>query len=168
MKPLNLLAIAGSLRARSSNAALLQAAAMLAPDDVSVEIYQNLGDLPHFDSGAVPRLARELRARVRAADGVIISTPEYAHGLPANFKNLLDWLVDGGEWWDKPVLVLRTGYSGELAHALLIEALNTLMANVTIRQVPLGTGKITAETLAQDNEMASLLRVAVAALASEI
>ena len=88
--PLQLLAISGSLRAASSNSALLQAAATLSPAGVSVEIYENMGDLPHFnpdDDGANPSASvADLRARVVAADGLIICTPEYVHGLPGKVK----------------------------------------------------------------------------------
>ena len=84
MPPVRLLAISGSLRAASLNSALLRAVVALAPSDVCVELYTGLGNLPLFnpdleitDSPAVA----DFYARVLEADGVIIASPEYAHGV---------------------------------------------------------------------------------------
>src|SRR5437764_1175741 len=98
-----ILAISGSLRAVSSNTALLRAAAALAPEGVEVELYGGLGDLPHFNpdlddpdhKDREPAAVTDLRARVRSADGLLIAAPEYAHGVPGAMKNALDWLVGG-------------------------------------------------------------------------
>ena len=173
--PLRLLAISGSLRAASSNSALLQAAAMLAPAGVTVEIYGDMGALPHFnpddDRENAPALVADLRARVLAADGLIICTPEYVHGLPGSFKNLLDWLVSGGELWDKPVAILRVANRGAFADASLREVLTTLMARISApasMQVPLGTNQVDIDDLVKNAEISALLRACVAALAEEI
>src|SRR5262245_21657419 len=96
---MKILAISGSLRAHSSNAAILRAMAALAPPDVDIELYEELGRLPHFNpdldqEGAVaPRPVADFRRRLAAADGVVICSPEYAHGTPGSLKNGLDWLV---------------------------------------------------------------------------
>jgi chromate reductase len=69
--------------------------------------YAGLGDLPHFnpddDRDPLHPAVAELRAAIKAADAVLICTPEYAGGLPGSFKNLLDWTVGGGEIYGKPV-----------------------------------------------------------------
>ena len=169
---LKLLAISGSLRAASSNAALLRAAALVAPPEIEVEIYQQMGNLPHFNpdlESDLPPVISDLRQRVQAADGVLICTPEYVHGLPGSFKNLLDWLVSGGELWDKPVAVLRVAHRGEFAHASLLEILVTLMARVSAKasvSLPLGTNNVSAEQIAADAEMAALLRDSLRTLAN--
>ena len=174
MNPLNLLAISGSLRAASSNGALLQAATSLAPADVSIEIYPNMGALPHFnpdDDGDVAASVADLRARVAAADGLIICTPEYVHGLPGSFKNLLDWLVSGGELWDKPVAIISVANRGAFANASLREILQTLMARVCETasvEVPLGTNRVDVAGLLADAEISALLRGCVEDLAREI
>src|SRR5262249_34365639 len=93
------LAISGSLRTESSNTTLLRAAARLAPPGVDVVLYEGMGHLPHFnpdldgEGAAPPPAVADLRARVGAADAVMICSPEYAHGVPGSMKNLLDWLV---------------------------------------------------------------------------
>ena len=172
---LRLLAISGSLRATSSNSALLQAATALAPADVNIEIYENMGALPHFnpddDDENAPAIVLDLRARVVAADGILICTPEYVHGLPGSFKNLLDWLVIGGELWNKPVAIIRVANRGTFAQASLLEILKTLMANVSESasvEVPLGSNKVDVAALLADAEIAALLRGCVETLANEI
>jgi chromate reductase len=98
---MRILAISGSLRAASSNTALLRAAAALAPEGMEVVLYGGLGDLPHFNpdlEGAAPPAVIDLWARVREADGLLIACPEYAHGVPGAMKNALDWLVGGDEF----------------------------------------------------------------------
>ena len=100
---MNVLALTGSLRARSINTDLLKAAALLAPAGTTVKVSQILSKLPHFnpdldDVGSVPPAAvAKLRNAVAKADAVLISSPEYAHGVAGAFKNLLDWLVSGPE-----------------------------------------------------------------------
>jgi NAD(P)H-dependent FMN reductase len=98
-----ILLICGSLRAGSGNAAVLGTVATL----TSSTTYAGLGDLPHFnpddDRDPLHPAVAELRAAIKAADAVLICTPEYAGGLPGSFKNLLDWTVGGGEIYGKPV-----------------------------------------------------------------
>jgi chromate reductase len=106
---MKLLAIAGSIRAGSSNAALVRAAARLAPPGVVVEVYDGVARLPHFspdlDVEPLPGPVAALRAAVGACNGLVIATPEYAHGMPGSLKNALDWLVSATEPIDLPVLM---------------------------------------------------------------
>src|SRR5215216_3583814 len=96
---LHILAISGSLRAASSNMAVLQALAALAPADLTIAMYDQLADLPYFnpdidrEGDTPPASVAELRAQIGRADGIIICSPEYAHGVPGVLKNALDWLV---------------------------------------------------------------------------
>src|SRR4030095_16413207 len=90
---MNILAISGSLRADSSNARLLRSAAAVAPAGMAFICYEQLALLPHFNpaldgEGATPPPAvADLRRLLAEADGVVISTPEYAHGGPGPPKN---------------------------------------------------------------------------------
>jgi chromate reductase len=92
---MNVLGIAGSLRAGSFNAALLRAAAALAPEGVAVEEYPGLRDIPPYDADLdvdpPPAPVADLRARIRNADGLLIATPEYNYGVPGVLKNAIDW-----------------------------------------------------------------------------
>lgn len=92
---LTVLAIPGSLRRGSFNAMLLRAADVRSPEHVVFEHYEGLGDLPHFsedlEGALTPASVLELRDRLRAADAVLISTPEYNGAMPGSLKNALDW-----------------------------------------------------------------------------
>lgn len=126
---MKVLAISGSLRATSSNAALVRAAARLAPTEL--EIYDGLAGLPHFspdlDVEPPPAPVAELRAAVGRCDALLIATPEYAHGMPGSLKNALDWLVSAAEPIDKPVLLISASPGGAgHAHAQLSEVLRTM------------------------------------------
>lgn len=87
--------IAGSLRRGSFNRALLEAARQAAPPSLVIAIHA-LDAIPLYnadveESGA-PAAVDELREAVRAADGLLIATPEYNHGVPGVLKNTIDWL----------------------------------------------------------------------------
>jgi chromate reductase len=101
---MSLLLISGSLRDGSTNTALLRTAQAIDPD---TERFARMRDLPHFspddDGDDLPSAVVELRAAVGRADAVLVCTPEYAGALPGSFKNLLEWLVGGGEAYRKPI-----------------------------------------------------------------
>lgn len=131
-----LLTISGSLRAGSSNAALLDAAARLAPVDVMVSTYAGIAALPAFSPdieegpGGLPAAVAHWRAALAAADAVLISSPEYAHGIPGALKNALDWAVGGSEMVAKPVGLLSASAASRFAHPQLVEVLTTMSAAV--------------------------------------
>lgn len=125
--------MSGSLRASSSNGFLLRAAEVLAPEGVVVEHYEGLGTLPHFNpdlADAPPDRVLELFARVGWAHGLLISSPEYARGIPGSFKNALDWLVGSSEFPDKPVAVFNTSPRASDAQAALRLVLQTMSARL--------------------------------------
>ena len=130
---MELLAISGSLRATSSNAAIVRALARLS--SVPVRIHESVGVLPHFspdlDVAPLPAPVAALRRAVGEASGLVIATPEYAHGMPGSLKNALDWLVSATEPIDKPVLLVSASPSGAAhAHAQLLEVLRTMSMRV--------------------------------------
>lgn len=92
---IRVLGIAGSLRRGSYNRALLRAAADLLPADVTIETAE-IGALPLYDAdleaAGVPAAVTALKARVRAADALLIATPEYNTSVSGALKNALDWL----------------------------------------------------------------------------
>lgn len=131
---MNVLAIPGSLRATSSNAAMLRAAAHVVPD-LELTLYGGLGELPHFspdlDVDPIPPPVAALRAQIGAADALAISSPEYAHGMPGSLKNALDWLVSSIEAIGKPVLLISGSPGGAAhSHAQLLEVLRTMSMQV--------------------------------------
>jgi len=171
---LRILAISGSLRAASSNTALLRAAAALAPEDMEVVLYDGLGDLPHFNpdlEGAAPPTVIELWARVREADGLLIACPEYAHGVPGAMKNALDWLVGGDEFIRKPVALLNASPRATHAQASLAETIRTMSGRIVAEAsiaVPLLGRSFDPAGIAANPEIASSLREALAAFARAI
>ncbi len=90
----NVFAFAGSLRDGSYNRALLQAAQELAPDGITIEIFDLTG-VPLYNADLEdegnPERVTALKDGIRAADAVLIATPEYNHGVPAVTKNAVDW-----------------------------------------------------------------------------
>ena len=96
--------ISGSTREGALHTAALRTAARFAPPEITATLYRDLRTLPAFAPGEQPPdPVVDLRARVVASDAVLFCTPEYAGSLPGSLKNLLDWLVDGGELQGKPV-----------------------------------------------------------------
>ena len=92
---LRIIGIAGSLRAGSYNRALLRAAQELAPPTLQIDV-ADLSDIPMFnadvDARATPPAVTVLRTAIHAADGLLLVTPEYNHGVPGVLKNAVDWL----------------------------------------------------------------------------
>ena len=131
-----LLTVSGSLRAGSSNAVLLSAVERLGPADVVVSAYTGVAALPAFNPDVeegpspLPEPVRQWRAAIAAADAVLISSPEYVHGIPGSLKNALDWIVGGSEIVGKPVGVLSASAASRFAHPQLVEVLRTMSANV--------------------------------------
>ncbi len=123
-----LLALSGSLRAASFNTAALHALAQLAPDNINVLI-NDLGDIPLFNpdlENSAPSSVIALKEKLRACDGLIIASPEYAHGMTGVLKNALDWLVSGDEFVDKPIMLINTSPRATHAQASLKEVLTTM------------------------------------------
>jgi chromate reductase len=93
-RALEIVGIAGSLRRGSYNRALLGAAVELAPPRLRITIH-DLAPIPLFnadvEAGALPASVSELREAIRRADGLLIATPEYNHGVPGVLKNAIDW-----------------------------------------------------------------------------
>ncbi len=135
MQPFNIVAIAGSLRERSLNRAALRAAVPLAPASLSIELV-SIADIPLYngdlDVEDGPDPVRELKAKITAADGLLIATPEFNYGVPGVLKNAIDW-------------VSRPAYRSPLAHkpvamlGVTPSTIGTARAQGQLKQVLLGT-----------------------------
>jgi NAD(P)H-dependent FMN reductase len=166
--PVEILALSGSLRAGSSNSALVRAAARVAPDGVCVKVYEGLRTLPPFDPDedqpgqALPDAVAEFRALVSRADALLLSTPEYARALPGAFKNALDWLVGSPDFAGKLVAVVAPTTRSVHAQAQLRVVLSTMSATLfeqgTPVVVPLSSQEASAGDATVDDIVARPLR----------
>jgi NAD(P)H-dependent FMN reductase len=141
---MRLLAISGSLRAESTNTALLRELQRFTPRDVEVVLYTEMGELPIFnpdlEGSRTPAAVLRLTEQLNGSDGLVVCSPEYAHGIPGGLKNLFDWLTSRSEVVDKPILLLHASHRGDVGLAALHEVLSTLssktMPEVSVR-IPL-------------------------------
>lgn len=166
---MNILAICGSLRARSSNLSVLQAARMLAPQSLEITLFDGLEALPHFnpdrDTETPPLPVSKLREAVGGADALLICSPEYARGVAGVMKNALDWLVSSFEFPDKPVAVINASQRSTHADAALRLTLQTMSARLIDEAsitLPLLGRNPDAAGIAQDPELSAQLRTALA------
>ena len=102
---INILGISGSLRRDSLNRALLRAAGSLLPSGADLEV-ADISDLPLYNWDVeqelgFPEPVIRFRSQIAAADGLLISTPEYNNSIPGPLKNALDWASRGGQ--DSPL-----------------------------------------------------------------
>lgn len=187
-----ILAVSGSLRAGSSNTTLLRAAMRLAPEGVRVDLYERLDALPLFNPdreselyeevGSAPRFradlddpglaaVKDLNVRVRGADGLLISCPEYAGGVPGAFKNALDWLVGGDAFVAKPFALFNASPRATRAQAALRMTLETMsgwMVDDACATFPLRGRGLASAAIVSEEALAKPIRAALAAFASAI
>ena len=87
-----ILGFAGSLRMASYNRSILRAAQALVPKDAKLEIF-DLDGMPLFNQdleGQPSAKVQEFKAKIRAADAILIATPEYNYSIPGVLKNAID------------------------------------------------------------------------------
>lgn len=108
-----IIALVGTNSDKSTNRTLLQYMEKHFATQAAIEVVE-IKDLPLFDKPAdkiVPEAVRELAEKIEASDGVIISTPEYDHSVPAALINALNWLSYGiVPFVDKPVMITGASY----------------------------------------------------------
>ncbi len=170
---MHILSISGSLRARSSSTAIIHALELVAPVGVTVTVYEGMGRLPHFNpdldrEGDEPPLpVAELRRMIGEADALVISTPEYAHGIPGSLKNLLDLLVSSAEFPGIAVGLINPSLESFHANAALAEVLRTMSAQLPVEasvRIPILDRNMDAEGIAADSKLADPLRAVIQVL----
>jgi NAD(P)H-dependent FMN reductase len=168
-----ILGISGSVRRLSTNRAVIAAATQLAPSGAEVTTFDGLLPIPAFnpdvrDSEITPAV-HALRCAIDLCDAVIISSPEYAHGVPGALKNALDWLVGSGEFIDKPVAVINASSRASYAWASLVETLRTMSATIVEEAsitLPLDGRAADASVILADASLARTLADALETLAA--
>jgi chromate reductase len=171
---MRILAITGSLRRVSSNTTLLRAIRLLAPANVEVTLYSGLADLPGFNpdlEGAEPSSVLTFRELLKKADGIFISSPEYAHGVPGALKNALDWVVGSGELVDKPAAILNASSLATYAQASLRETITVMSARVITEAsltIPLQGKRLDENGIVADPQLSRLVLSAINELVATI
>jgi len=126
-----ILAIPGSVRKASINRAVLKYIKQTFKEKLDIEIYDKVDQLPIFnpdlEGDLLPEIVKALQNKIKAADGIIISTPEYVFSLPSNLKNLLEWHVSTTLFSKKPVALIIAAASGK--HAF--QSLDLVMSTIT-------------------------------------
>jgi len=153
---IHILGIAGSLRKESCNKAILRAAAEMVPPDAEIEVF-DLEGIPLFNQDHdrnPPERVRVFKESIRAADGILIATPEYNYSFPGVLKNAIDWASRpyGDSAWDgKPVAVMSASVGilgGARAQYHLRQCfvfLNMMSLNRPEVMVPTAADKIDAQ-----------------------
>lgn len=175
---MRVLAVSGSLRAGSTNTAVLDTAAAVAPRRVVVVRYDAVALLPHFDPDddrpPLPSAVADLREQIRVADALLVSTPEYAGALPGSFKNLLDWTIGGGEMDRKPVGWVNvsgapTAAAGVYASlAVVLRYASTDIVDDACVALPVSRAMIGADGLVADEAVRARLVGVLEALAARL
>ena len=164
---MRILAVSGSLQARSANLALLEVARNRAPPQVEVVIFDGLRRLPQFDldleaSAKVPAV-EEWRSALSSSDGLLIASPEYGFSLPGALKNAIDWVIGSGELERKVVAVTASVSHpdrGRRGLASLLEPLRAVSATIV-------GGEPIVRGASFEEEVAALLGALVAAIRTE-
>lgn len=173
-RSVRILAISGSLRAASLNSALLRAAARIAPADIEIAVFGQLGDLPLFNPDLDPEsieTVETLRRQIIAADALLVASPEYAHGVTGVMKNALDWMVGNESFVDKPIALLNASPRATHAQAALRETVRTMSARLiddaSITLPILGSG-LDEDAIARHGEIRTALLDALHVLAAAV
>jgi chromate reductase len=162
--PVEILMLSGSLRAGSTNEALLRTAELLLPAGARASRFPGMAGLPHFnpddDREPLPDLVVDLRSRIARAGAVLICTPEYAGGLPGSFKNLLDWTVGGMEINDRPTAWVNCSGAGPDGAARTHESLRAVLSFTgaaivedACARIPIPRGAVGPEGIVTDAEI---------------
>jgi NAD(P)H-dependent FMN reductase len=129
-----IVAISGSTRKNSTNLNLIKAIIELSADDLDIQLFEGLSDIPHFnpdlDTKNPPRQISDFRNKLKASDGILICTPEYAMGVPGTLKNAIDWTVSSCEFSHKPVALITASSQGQKGHQSLLETLKIIESDI--------------------------------------
>ncbi|MGW1162708.1 NADPH-dependent FMN reductase [Streptomyces sp. NPDC002513] len=162
---MKILGLCGSLRSGSFNASVLRTAVDLTIAPRELVVWPDLGRLPFFnvdvEETALPGIVAELRSAVGTSDGVLIASPEYAHGTSGVLKNALEWLVGGGEIAAKPVALVSASTAitgGDNARAWLSQTLTVMGAQVIPQdlRIPQAARKIADGRVTDEPTVAAL------------
>lgn len=116
----------------------------------------------------LPREVAEFHERIRQADAILISSPEYIHGVPGSFKNALDWTASSGVFIGKPLALINASATSNHAQDSLIETLTVLMADVTSSRIPLRSNRLSLDDVLADSAIVEKLQEVLATLINAV
>ena len=126
------IAICGSTRQASINHTLIKAIVNLSAENLDIAIFDGIANLPQFnpdnDEENVADEVADFRQQVNNAEGIIICTPEYAHGVPGTLKNAIDWTISSSQFPHKPTMLITASTDGNFGHKALLETLKAIEA----------------------------------------
>lgn len=126
---MKILAISGSLREQSYNRAAVEALSQVAPEGVVVHVFDGLRNLPLFNPDLEETrvfAVEHFKEALSDSHGLVIASPEYAHGISGVMKNALDWLVSGEEFIHMPIMLINTSPRAHHAQDALREVVVTM------------------------------------------
>jgi NAD(P)H-dependent FMN reductase len=185
MSDIKVLTLVGSLRAASINRQIAELAADVAPEGVTVAIFEQLGELPFYNEDIdpavndavdeAPAAVAALRAAAADADATLVVTPEYNGSIPAVIKNAIDWLsrpFGDGALKDKPLAVIGGSfgrYGGVWAHDETRKSFGIAGPRV-VEAIKLSVpfGSLNGQHPREHAELASNVRDAVGKLVAEV
>src|SRR3954468_10347144 len=160
---MRILAVCGSLQAKSGNLALLHVAQAAVPAGVELFLFDGLRDLPHFNSdleaGGPPESVRRWREALAASDAVLIASPEYGFSLPGVLKNGIDWVIGSGELEQKVVAITAAVPGPERGR----RGLQALRDTLTAVRVTIVGGEPIVKGPEFDRQVATLMEALIAA-----
>lgn len=159
----NILAIVGSASKESSNLKLVQYLSSIMQKDFSIQIFDALSTLPHFNPEQTdtntPKEITDIRNAISHADGIIICTPEYIFSMPSGLKNLIEWCVSTTVFSGKPIGLITASANGEKCQEelkLIMKTVETVFTEETtlliqgVKGKVDGTGNIRTEELKKE------------------
>ncbi|MEJ7914086.1 MAG: NADPH-dependent FMN reductase [Chitinophagaceae bacterium] len=126
------IAICGSTRQASINYSLIKAIVDLSAENLDITVFSGIAKLPQFDPDSdgehVADEVADFRQLLNNAQGIIICTPEYAHGVPGTLKNAIDWTISSSQFPHKPTMLITASTDGRFGHKALLETLKAIEA----------------------------------------
>lgn len=171
---MKILALSGSLRKNSYNKAAIEALSQLAPEGIEVQVFDGVRDLPLFNPDFEEEQIQSVeifKDELGRSDGLVIASPEYAHGISGVMKNALDWLVSGEEFIHMPVMLINTSPRAHHAQDSLREIVATMSGcivdNACLSLPLLGSGLSSAGIL-RNLELSAALKSHLQIFSEEI
>jgi len=169
-----ILGISGSTKSKSTSLAILKFIAEENKDNIHLNIYNRISELPHFNpelEEQLPDSVLELRNLIEDSDGILFCAPEYVFSLPGSLKNMIEWNVSTVLFSSKPVAMIIAAASGEKAFEsldLILTTIESTLPNNSKLLIQGAKGKIEKNGSISDKKVISKLKVVISSLTDTI